>query len=403
MDDRLYEALSNPVAPDHNHEPDLNLYNDPGPQENGMIKIKTPYWGYIQDGVGVRLTNEYDIAYTKQGSRGPLVLFLHGVPTNRKQWFPVQRRISRFCRTISIDMLGMGESDKPRNYGKTENDNEENALFLPWDWPNDAYYINDLMKSMFKNEKFFFVADDWGGGIATSYADYFSDRLLGLCLLDPIAFDGYPVSEIQAIGRASMIEDDEQFQQAMGAFDQTLVQIYKTMVYDSSVYNQYNLRDIKGTYIDTDYERNGEDYANSLSLRLNFHAIRVLSDRAAILSPILLLPYSEKKNPKGVKYSRITTPVLIMWGKQDNMMPENQRYRFKWAMYNTTVHLQSIHQAGHFAATDKPNEVAEGILNFIMNTSGKNSLADVFIGFDGIWKGDEEEMIHKLRKLFLII
>ncbi len=66
--------------------------------------------------------------------------------------------------------------------------------------------------------------------------------------LDPIAFDGYPVNEIQAIGRASMIPDtpeaDAMSAGAFGAFDQTLVQIYKTMVYDPNVYNQYNLRRI---------------------------------------------------------------------------------------------------------------------------------------------------------------
>jgi len=88
---------------------------------------------------------------------------------------------------------------------------------------------------------------------------------------------------------------DAQFGAAMGPFNQTLVQLYKTMVYDLSVYNQYNLRNLTFPYINVDYERNTSDdgvsdVANSLSLQLKLHNIRVLADRSAILSPALLLP-----------------------------------------------------------------------------------------------------------------
>ena len=142
-------------------------------------------------------TDEFEIAYTKVGSEGPLVLFLHGVPTNRMQWEDIQRHVGRFCETIAIDMLGMGESTHPRMYGK-KTDPSDNDL---WFWKNDVPYIDALMQHEYPGRKFIFVADDGGGGIASSYAAVHNDRLDGLILLDPIAFDGYPVNEIQAIGR----------------------------------------------------------------------------------------------------------------------------------------------------------------------------------------------------------
>lgn len=53
-------------------------------------------------------SDNFEIAWTKMGNKGPFVLFLHGVSTNRAQWEAVQGQISRFCETISIDMLGDG-------------------------------------------------------------------------------------------------------------------------------------------------------------------------------------------------------------------------------------------------------------------------------------------------------
>lgn len=151
------------------------------------------------------------------------------------------------------------------------------------------------MQHGYPGRKFVFVADDWGSGIASHYAARYNDRLNALIQVDPIAFDGYPVNEIQAIGRASEIpntpEGDAQFAMLFAAFDQTL---------------------------DVDYERNGRsdgivDIATSTTMRLKLHNMRVLADRAAILSPALLLPHHPQHNPNGVRYQDITVPTLIMW------------------------------------------------------------------------------------------
>ncbi len=412
----MYDALSHPVNIDEGHEPNLNIYRDGGNPTHGIYKYKSPFSGYIKNSNQYLVTDEFDIAYTQRGNKGPLVLLLHGVPSNRYLYFPIQKRLAPFCRTIAIDMLGMGESSKPRFYGKVK-DNPTNtnkttkSTNEPWDWIFDTDYIDKLMDTLYPGEKFYFVADDWGSGISSHYAAKFDKtRLLGFIQIDPIAFDGYPVSEIQAIGRASQIPvvdkdgvDDVLFKQAMGSVDQTMVQIFKTMTYNPNVWNQYSLRAIKHPYFDVDYDRSkykdGED-ATSLTLRIKWEALRVLTDRSAILSPALLLPYDKKKNPKGVDYSNITVPTLILWGNMDNMMPTQQLYRFKWSMKNAEVTLIKVPLAGHYAGTDQPNFVSASILDFVSRVSGKESMGDVFLGFDGIWKGDEKEMIKDLRIIY---
>ncbi len=404
----LYSALSH--APDRaaGNDVDLSIYREAGPPIYGKFKYRAPAEGLVQlngpHSAEVGWTDNFEIAYTKVGTKGPLVLFLHGVPTNRAQWEDIQRHVGRFGETIAIDMLGMGESTQPRHYGRRTN-KRDNDL---WYWKHDVDYIDKLMRQEYPGRKFIFVSDDWGSGIASHYAARYTDRLDALVYLDAIAFDGYPVNEIQAIGRAAQIpntpEGDAKFAAAMAAFDQTLVQIFKTMVHNPAVYNQYKLRLITFPYVDVDYERNGRgdgvsEVATSVTLRLKMHNIRVLADRAAILSPALLLPYDAKKNPEGVKYENITAPTLVMWGEYDNMMPAAQTQRFAAVLGTDNVQLTLVPRAGHFAGTDQPRFVADTIVNFVRRVKGRKALADINLGNDGIWKGDERLTIQDLRAI----
>jgi hypothetical protein len=105
----LYDALSHPAVREAGNQPDVTIYRSPGRPRYGSFRYEAPAEGLVQveppHGTETRWTREFDIAWTKWGDRGPLVLLLHGVPTNRAQWEPVQRHLARFCETISIDML----------------------------------------------------------------------------------------------------------------------------------------------------------------------------------------------------------------------------------------------------------------------------------------------------------
>ena len=76
------------------------------------------------------------------------------------------------------------------------------------------------------------------------------------------------------------------------------------------------IRWITFPYVEVDYEcnRTGDgvtDVARSTTLRLKVDAMRVLAERAAILSPALLLPHPSERNPEGVRYLDTTVPALI--------------------------------------------------------------------------------------------
>ena len=430
--DDLYNILSLPRNELHGHHPRLEIYSKhvkPEDPEIGTIKWTSKiYEGDVLEDNDYdlmrkgRTTSTFKTKYTKMGpweqGVGPIIVFLHGVPSNRTQYYRIQELLKCHARTVSVDMLGLGESDKPvnlRRKGKTSGADSK-GHYRAWTWKIDAQVLEALRQQVLpENARFFLFGDDWGAGGTLKYASMFGKWLIALGEMDPIAFDGYPVSEIQAIGRSAKIQDPEKFMMAMGAFDQTLVQIYKTMVDNpDKVFNQYSLRDLKKTYVDTDYDRNSKygdlnSAATSMTLRLKFRAIRVLAERASILAPVLLSPkttvdYTDNnpgdENDYGIDFSKIDMPVLIVWGKEDNMMPETQRYRFVYALQKSEkVQHRRIPDAGHYAGIDQPEIVAEYILNFLVETFGTHVLPQPFFGFTGIWKGDEEQMLNKLMEI----
>lgn len=343
----------------------------------------------------------------------PRVLFIHGVPMNKDSYIEIMRLVAPFVDAWAIDLLGMGESSMPLDY--------------EWSWQRDADYIAAFIKDK-GSSSMHIVADDWGAGPAQHLAANHRLLVRSLTLIDPIAGDGYPVAEIQAIGRASQLDYNpspdvmDAFKAAMGAFDQTLVQILKTMIYAgndrSQRLDQYFWRTMKRPYFEVDYERatqiplavRGKEArtkvaallgANSLTLRPKWDAIRVLAQRAAILAPNRLLPYHAERNPAGVHFSHITAPVAIFWGEFDNMMPQAQQHRMAHEfMHAARVETILVPRAGHLAGLDQPDFFVTYWLEFVMDVSGRGAFGEIFLGMREVGKGDERAVRGALRAIY---
>ena len=57
--------------------------------------------------------NDIRIHYIQAGTNDPPVLLLHGIPANAYLWRNIIPRISSYARTIAVDLIGFGKSDKP--------------------------------------------------------------------------------------------------------------------------------------------------------------------------------------------------------------------------------------------------------------------------------------------------
>ena len=98
-------------------------------------------------------------AYVKAG-QGPALLLLHGLGCTHRTWLPVLDALARRYTVIAPDLLGHGESDKPR------------ADYSVGGYANG---MRDLL-TVLDIDKVTVVGHSFGGGVAMQFAYQFPER-----------------------------------------------------------------------------------------------------------------------------------------------------------------------------------------------------------------------------------
>jgi pimeloyl-ACP methyl ester carboxylesterase len=122
--------------------------------------------------------------YYAAGSRGagePIVL-LHGFPTSSHLWSAVVPLLPPGHRVVVLDLLGFGRSDPPKAGAVGLRAHADRLVAVL-----DMLGINFAC----------LVGHDIGGGIAQSVAVRYPHRVSRLCLVDSVAFDGWPPREVK--------------------------------------------------------------------------------------------------------------------------------------------------------------------------------------------------------------
>ena len=111
-------------------------------------------------------------AYVDEGT-GPVLLFVHGNPTWSFAWRNLIKDLSRDHRTIAVDHIGMGRSDKPNEYGYRIDQHISNLSRL----------ILELNLS-----EITLIGHDWGGCIGMGAAVRAPQRFARFVMMNTAAF-----------------------------------------------------------------------------------------------------------------------------------------------------------------------------------------------------------------------
>jgi haloalkane dehalogenase len=119
------------------------------------------------------------IHYIDEGSGDP-ILFLHGNPTSCYLWRNIVPHVSSLGRCIALDLIGMGQSEKPDiEYGFFEH----------------VQYVEGFIKKM-KLENLTFVIHDWGSALGFHYARRHENNIKGLAFMEafvgPLDWNRFP-------------------------------------------------------------------------------------------------------------------------------------------------------------------------------------------------------------------
>lgn len=276
----------------------------------------------------------HQINYIQLGDEGSPLLFVHGVPTSSSQWFEVQQNLSDVYKTFNVDLIGMGRSAKPLE---------------GWDYTfaNDAKVLAALLDE-WGLDKISLCGDDWGGGIALTFAHNYPERVQRLMVFSPTVYDHWPVPEIEAIGRLADYNDEHWLQH----YQEIVVQIsslLRSMVVRPSVFTGLTIREFLEPYRTNDYSHKGGYGQPKLD------GLKALAKRAQALDPRWMLD---------LDMNAISSPCLVGWGEEDIYMDPLGMYLLKDEI-GGPVRMQLIPKAGHLAMIDKPLEVTELIDDFM--------------------------------------
>ena len=260
---------------------------------------------------------------------GPLIVLVHGITGRSEQWVPVMESLRDRYTLLAPDLLGHGESAKPRG-----------------DYSLGAYAsgIRDLLIAM-NAEPATVVGHSLGGGIAMQLAYQFPERCTRLVLMSSggIARDVHPLLRAASLPGSEVVlplitnERVLRFGQAVGrALGVIGLQAGADIAEGARGYASLGDREARAAFL---------------------HTIRAVID-----------PMGQRVSALDRLYLAEAMPSLIIWGENDPIIPSHHGQMAHDAMPESRFEL--IEGAGHFPQVTHPIKVARLLADFMETTTG---------------------------------
>lgn len=267
----------------------------------------------------------HQVSYRTAGD-GPLLLLLHGIAGTSATWDDVIPRLSGRHTVIAPDLIGHGDSEKPRG-----------------DYSLGAYAnaIRDLLEAL-GQERATVVGHSLGGGVAMQFAYQFPERCERLGLVS----SGGLGREVHLLLRAAALPGAEAVlpwlcvagQQSVGRVVHALGRI--------------------GLRASADLEETWRSFvslAEPGARRAFLHTVRGIIDLGG-----------QRVSARDRLYLTAGLPTLIVWGEQDPLIPVRHAQEAHEGIPGSR--LEIFPQAGHFPHRDDPARFADVLLDFVETT-----------------------------------
>jgi pimeloyl-ACP methyl ester carboxylesterase len=267
-------------------------------------------------------------AYVRAGS-GPALLLLHGIGNNCQTWNGVIDRLAETHTVIAPDLLGHGDSDKPRG-----------------DYSIAAYAngMRDLL-SVLDIERATVVGHSLGGGIALQFAYQFPERCERLALVG----SGGLGPELSAGLRAATLPGAELVLTALTGVSGPLRMGFQALERFGKLTGLGRLRDLA-------------EAGDALL------ALKDVEARRAFLRTLRGVADARGQAVTALDrlYLANAIPMLVIWGSRDPIVP---------AQHAETVHalvptarVEVFARAGHWPHLDDPARFCDVLLDFVAST-----------------------------------
>jgi pimeloyl-ACP methyl ester carboxylesterase len=250
-------------------------------------------------------------AFVKVGS-GPVVLLLHGLGCDHTTWEPVLEALSRRYTVIAPDLLGHGQSDKPR---------------ADYSLGGYANGMRDLL-TVLGVDKATVIGHSFGGGVAMQFAYQFPERTERLMLVASGGLGPEVSPGIRAISTPG--------------FDQVMSVL--TLPGDPVTHDLDEVADIYDTFKDRQARQ---------AIR---HVVRAVVDWRGQIVTMADRAYLTEE-----------MPMWVVWGRDDRVIPV--RHANNAVALAPNARVEVIPDAGHFPHKDHPLRFAQIVPEFIRSTA----------------------------------
>jgi pimeloyl-ACP methyl ester carboxylesterase len=274
------------------------------------------------------------IAYRAGGS-GPVLVLVHGITSTSLTWSKVFPLLTRRFTVIAPDLLGHGESAKPRG-----------------DYSLGAYAsgVRDLLVAL-GHERATFVGHSLGGGVAMQLAYQFPERCERLVLVG----SGGLGREVNVLLRASTLPGS----------DVVLPLLVNRHLLDAGRLAGTLLGKV-GLQAGTDIAEIARGHASlaDRDARAAFiHTLRTIVDARG-----------QRVDARDRLYLAEHVPFLIVWGEHDSIIPVAHG-RDAHALVPSS-RLEVFEKSGHFPHVDEPTRFLELLEEFVDTTEPANVAPD---------------------------
>jgi len=268
----------------------------------------------------------HPVTYRLAGE-GPPLLLLHGITSSSQTWAKVLPALAEHHTVIAPDLLGHGESAKPRG-----------------DYSLGAYAsgVRDLMAAL-GHDRATVVGHSLGGGIAMQMAYQFPERIERLVLVG----SGGLGHQVTPMLRAVALPGSELVLPLLASLP------------------LLNAGAAVGRWLAGKGLRVGSDLAEmavGLSALHDMEARRAFVHTARSVIDIR----GQKVSATDKLYLAEAVPTLLMWGEQDPIIPARHGVRAHELMPGSQLEL--FPHAGHFPHHDDPAAFASVVVNFVQGT-----------------------------------
>ena len=258
--------------------------------------------------------DDLKVHYRDEGQGMPIVL-IHGTSSSLHTWEEWTKVLTQTHRVIRMDLPAFGLTGPNANHDYSM---EYYASFL------------DQFLTKLDIDSLYLAGNSLGGQIAWYYTSHHLDQIKKLVLLDPAGF--YDAEEIPFVFKLARIP---LINQLVGKIT-------------PKYFIEKNLKEV---YFDT------EKITDSLIERYHDLTLRV-GNRAAFIAKA-----NEPMIDHTARLKLITTPTLILWGRNDHWIPVAHASRFSKDLPHSKVEI--MEDTGHVPMEERPLQSVAHTLQFL--------------------------------------